>query len=347
MGKKRKHKKKTFCHKMPFWKIVSRHYGIGIEDNNNFGTYENVSSEQAFTPSSKALIYASELQYIAKCIQDYPDIETGGQLFGAWTASGAPRVIYAIGPGPRANHKGMFFNQDINYLETIGAKLKEYGLQHIGEWHSHHKIGLSYPSSHDAQTMQNSITHLNLSRILLCIGSINRQGILINAFNFARDTHYVEAEWEIVDTNNRLRAIIDFDLKDILRHPQSTIFNFAKDYIKPKRTAVGKEAGWFSNFGNRKSFNDIIDTLKAQNWVLDVIPKISEEGIVTLEVSYLTFTEIIKFPSDFPRIPFEIDKIGVNGQTLAHYNFYDTWVIRPSLAQTFIHNYHLHSQDHH
>lgn len=344
MGKKRKNKKTSSCLKMPLWKIVSRHHETGIEDINNFRTYENVNSEHAIIPSSKALIYASELTYIAKCIQDYPDIETGGQLFGAWTASGAPRVIYALGPGPRANHKGMFFNQDIEYLETIGARLKEYGLQHIGEWHSHHKIGLSYPSGHDAQTMQNGIIQLNLSRMLLCIGSIDIQGILINAFNFARDTHYIEAKWEIVNANNRLREIIDFDLKDILHHPQSIVFNFAKDYIKPEKTAICKEAGWFSNFENRQSFKDIIDALKAQNWVDEVIPKISDEGIVTLKVSHPTFTEIITFPHDFPRTPFEIDRIGFNGLPLAHYDFNDTWEVRSSIDQTFMYNYNMHKK---
>lgn len=99
-----------------------------------------VETSKQLVPSDIAYIYASEVAFIAKCINDYPNIETGGQLFGAWTASGAPRVIYAIGPGRNANHEGAFFNQDVDYLELIGEKLKEFGLQHIGEWHSHHKL---------------------------------------------------------------------------------------------------------------------------------------------------------------------------------------------------------------
>ena len=129
------------------------------------------------------------------CIQYYPNVETVAQLYWAWTASGAPRVIYAIGPGPRANHQTTFFNQDVEYLETVGVKLKEYGLQHIGEWHSHHHLGLPHPSGHDAQTMQNGIVQLNLNRLLLCIGSFNDSGIIINPFNFVRNARFVPAQW--------------------------------------------------------------------------------------------------------------------------------------------------------
>ena len=54
---------------------------------------------------SKAIIYSSEISFIGRCILDSPNIETGGQLFGFWTASGNPVVVYAIGPGPKANHQ--------------------------------------------------------------------------------------------------------------------------------------------------------------------------------------------------------------------------------------------------
>ena len=106
------------------------------------------------TPASKVLIYKSELEYISRCILDYTNIETGGQLFGYWTSDGVPVVLYVIGPGPHANHQGAFFNQDINYLEMIGGILtRDFGLQHMGEWHSHHQLGLARPSGHDAFTI--------------------------------------------------------------------------------------------------------------------------------------------------------------------------------------------------
>lgn len=95
--------------------------------------------------ASVAMIYRSELDYISRCILDSKTIETGGQLFGFWTSTGIPVVLYAIGPGPHANHQCTFFNQDVDYLVKVGKMLlQRYGLQHIGEWHSHHQLGLAH-----------------------------------------------------------------------------------------------------------------------------------------------------------------------------------------------------------
>ena len=85
-------------------------------------------------PAPCAVIYQSELDFVSRCILDRPDIETGGQLFGFWTARGVPVVLYAIGPGLQANHQLTFFNQDVEYLKLVGNLLLEkFGLQHIGE----------------------------------------------------------------------------------------------------------------------------------------------------------------------------------------------------------------------
>ena len=82
------------------------------------------------TRVDRAIIYRSEIDFISRCILDYLDIETGGQLFGFWTAGGIPVVLYAIGPGANANHQVSFFNQDIGYLEQVGRKLfDKYGLK--------------------------------------------------------------------------------------------------------------------------------------------------------------------------------------------------------------------------
>lgn len=64
-------------------------------------------------------IYRSELDYLSRCILDYPAIETGGQMFGFYTDRGDFVVVYVIGPGPRANHQITFFNQDKEYLLKV------------------------------------------------------------------------------------------------------------------------------------------------------------------------------------------------------------------------------------
>ena len=98
-----------------------------------------------------------------RCILDRKDIETGGQLFGYWTEDGTPVILYAIGPGPRANHQVTFFNQDVDYLVKVGNLLRNrYGLHHIGEWHSHHRLGLAKPSGHDSDNMTSVIRRRGL-----------------------------------------------------------------------------------------------------------------------------------------------------------------------------------------
>ena len=331
---------------MTFWNKFRKHNEHNINAEKSCTMDAIVSSVTALTPLSKAIIYSSELDYIAKCIQDYPDIETGGQLYGAWTASGAPRVIYAIGPGPKANHQSAFFNQDIEYLNTIGAKLKEFGLQHIGEWHSHHHLGLPHPSGHDAQTMQNGIDQLNLNRFLLCIGSINDRGIVINPFNFARNAHFVQSQWEIINTKNRLREIIDNELEGMLCHPSSLKYTFAEEYIVPQRQPVPNQSGWFSQIENRFAFKQIIDALKAQQWINEVSPQISSDGIVSLNIITRTFAETITFPTDFPESPFEIERMGLIEGECTFYSFEEDWIFTRDIQHTFTHNYNLHLKKH-
>lgn len=331
---------------MTFWNKFRKHSEHNIDVANNSETNAIVTSVPALAPSSKALIYVSELDYIAKCIQDYPNLETGGQLYGAWTASGAPRVIYTIGPGPRANHQSTFFNQDVEYLKTVGTKLKEYGLQHIGEWHSHHHLGLSHPSGHDTQTMQNGITQLNLNRLLLCIGSYNDRGIVINPFNFARDVHFVSSQWEIINTRNRLREVIDSDLAGMLCNPFSSKYTFSEKYIAPQKQPVSNRSGWFTNIENRMAFKQVIDALKGQQWIKEVTPQISAEGIVSLKIVTRTFAEIITFPVDFPNSPFEIKRMGFIEGTCNNYSFEEDWVLTPEIQQTFMENYNLHLRKH-
>ena len=169
----------------------------------------------------EVIVYQSELDYISRCILSHPNIETGGQLFGFYGAKGTPVVCYAIGPGKHANHQVTFFNQDLDYLQAVGDILNsDYGLQHIGEWHSHHRLGLDQPSGHDAQTMHHSIDALRLGQFLLCIGTTGSQTATINAFTFyENDPSYYLASWHIKAAPSPYRNVIDDHLKDFLIHP--------------------------------------------------------------------------------------------------------------------------------
>lgn len=183
---------------------------------------DNVAPESANRAAKTAIIYQSELDYISRCILDYTDIETGGQLFGYWTSTGVPVVMYVIGPGEKAQHNHTFFIQDQKYLQLVGNELhKRFRLQHIGEWHSHHQLGLAHPSGGDVSTMQYGIGKPGFPRLLLCIGNCTRTHTTVNPFNFHENSpkEYEQAVWDVVEKESPFRAAVDRELNGILRHP--------------------------------------------------------------------------------------------------------------------------------
>lgn len=161
-----------------------------------------------------ALVYQSELDFVSRCILDRKHIETGGELFGFWTATGIPVVLFAIGPGPKANHQATFFNQDIDYLVRVGRRLiRQFGLQHIGEWHSHHQLGLAQPSVHDAHTMSSCIANRHLGRFVMGLGNCDESCSTFNAFEFVEGhgTDFHALPWDIKPGTSPFRAAIEND----------------------------------------------------------------------------------------------------------------------------------------
>ena len=173
----------------------------------------------------KALIYGSELEFISRCVLDYPDIETGGDLFGFWTHSGRPVIHYAIGPGPKSRRTAVFFNQDVDYLRSFGDRLRDlHGLQHIGEWHSHHQLGLCHPSSHDSNTVTNAIRDYQLRRFLLVICTITESRSDIRGFLYGHAVPfaYESVGWVVLPGQNTLRKSIDEEMADLSHTPKTT-----------------------------------------------------------------------------------------------------------------------------
>lgn len=256
-------------------------------------------------PSSQVFIFKSELDYISRCILDYKNIETGGQLFGYWTAEGSPVVVYAIGPGKKANHQVAFFNQDIDYLINIGTLLvKHYGLHHIGEWHSHHQLGLAHPSGHDASTMADSIKKKNLGRFLLCIGNCNNSESTLNAFNFTQDYGYnfTKAQWCVYDIQSPYREIIDKELAGLLTHPSTKEPNY-KDRIfatASKFTTYEESNYWFAKKENRLVLKDILDYLRNTTIDGSCSVQMDEKQHVHILVKRDNRCEHIYFPQNFP-----------------------------------------------
>lgn len=244
-------------------------------------------------PHDKAYIYQSEISFIGKCILDYPNIETGGQLFGYWTASGAPVVVYAIGPGPNANHQVAFFNQDVNYLERVGKMLvSQFGLMHIGEWHSHHRLGLDHPSGHDANTMQSTIDRRHLNRFLLCIGNCRSNQFSIKPYNFLEGhSSFVNSNWVIKGEESPLRSLIDSQLEKALMQNRSIA---EQDDIKET---------WFEKRENRIQLKSMLDYLSSSSQTVSA--KLDGKTVQIL-ADFHDRNELISFPADFPLSPISV-----------------------------------------
>jgi len=60
------------------------------------------------------------------------------------------------------------------YLERVGNHLtNKEGLCHIGEWHSHHTLGLTSPSGGDEKTVWSNMRRYGIHRFILFIATID------------------------------------------------------------------------------------------------------------------------------------------------------------------------------
>ena len=255
--------------------------------------------------STKASIYQSELDYISRCILDYPNVETGGQLLGFWTPGGDPVVTYVIGPGNRAQHNVTSFIQDQEYLQTVGRAIyQNYRLQHIGEWHSHHQLGLTQPSRGDVDTMQYGVGKPGFPRLLLCIGTLDGQRTTVNAYNFHENMprDYVHAGWDIIPTASPYRKVIDKRLQHILIHPMHNCASHGPHFTYQSINRQSHRGHWLTerveNVETMKEFVGIVkDLFCGYNVKVEMLS--SGEPVITVRGHGVR----IKLPHGFPNKP--------------------------------------------
>jgi hypothetical protein len=115
---------------------------------------------------TRLLIYESEARRIAEITLNHEGIEVGGDLFGFHAPDGTPLVFVATGPGPNAQRNVVNFLQDPEYQAwTFRHLAVECRMFYLGDWHSHHSLGISEPSSGDEARLEdlarrNGWTHL-------------------------------------------------------------------------------------------------------------------------------------------------------------------------------------------
>ena len=135
-------------------------------------------------------IFESELKEIERFVSKYPNIETGGDLFGLWKANGDPVVQLLIGPGRNCRRTSVSFHQDTNYLANVGTYVnRSFMLCHIGSWHSHHQLSLTQPSAGDRSTVCNNFPE-GLKRYIMVIANITRgMSVDIHPYMFSNGGH--------------------------------------------------------------------------------------------------------------------------------------------------------------
>ena len=194
----------------------------------------------------KALIYGDEAMRIARFVQEYPDIETGGDLFGYWTNSGAPVVSYVIGPGRGSAHRPASFYQNADWLHDVGVDLYDrHGLQHIGAWHSHHRLGLNQPSGGDIRTVVRAMAAKNWSTFVLMIATLDaRPGspVVQNYYLVNPDGDYKPLRLLLLDYRSPFRQGQDDPREESVQDPAANVRWRAGPSIRPGR-AVPMPAG--------------------------------------------------------------------------------------------------------
>jgi transcriptional regulator with XRE-family HTH domain len=102
---------------------------------------------RAQTPVGFLVTWESELRAIAAEASAW-SIETGGDLFGRW--QDVPTVLLATKAGPDAQRNHAHFRLDVDYLRQLSEVMaSDWALRYFGDWHSHHRLGLSAPSGGD------------------------------------------------------------------------------------------------------------------------------------------------------------------------------------------------------
>jgi cupin superfamily acireductone dioxygenase involved in methionine salvage len=266
---------------------------------------------------TKSLIHQTELDYISRCIQDCPNLEIGGDLFGFYTTTGIPVVQLATGPGPKAKQNAHSFYQDEDYLIQVGNELRvRFGIQHIGEWHSHHQLELNTPSAKDSAVVAKAIETYQLPSFLLVIGNYSDEGTSINGFRYF-DNHntYVETKWIVLSERSLVRQQWEASKWFELYQPKSEM----EKIIDLKLTTLNQnqefklpDEHWLQEEDTKLALNELYEYLKSHyqkaNLIQDILyHDVHFEFEDTNDSKYL-----INFPDDFPFSPpyvaLEVDK---------------------------------------
>lgn len=165
------------------------------------------------------VIPESEMQFMASDSYAWGNCETGGALYGLFSRGGRPVIMLASPPGVGACHEVAHFAQNPDHLIQINQQLLEkYGIHYIGNWHSHHFLGLIHPSGDDTQQIHRVARKGNISRLIQII--ITREEdhggnsiMRINSFIYsdaANGFYYKRCGVKILTEPSPIRAMLGY-----------------------------------------------------------------------------------------------------------------------------------------
>ena len=135
--------------------------------------YEQTMAASRHQQRFTVYINEGEKHQIEEWVKIWPNTETGGDLFGAWIDDHTAVVQFVLGPGRNCRRTSTSFYQNVDYLRDADRYLtQQHGLCKIGQWHSHHQLGLTRPSGGDENTVWSNMPKLGLNRYIVFIATI-------------------------------------------------------------------------------------------------------------------------------------------------------------------------------
>jgi hypothetical protein len=263
-----------------------------------------------FKTRQKSLIHQTELDYISRCIQDCPNQEIGGDLFGFYTTTGIPVVQLATGPGPKAKQNAHSFYQDEDYLIKVGNELRDrFGMQHLGEWHSHHQLGLECPSAKDDAVINYAIHHYNLPSFLLVIGTYNEGKTTANCFRYfyesSKNAYGEYSKWVVLTEPSPIRSLIAKQEWFTLYEPtaqKAALSGLLTTTLADDSAIVYPTEYWLNEDENKKTLQDILEDLNSRYSRVNLY-QCKSSGIVFIDIKNTNDTFFrIEFKEGFPAI---------------------------------------------
>ena len=159
-------------------------------------------------PDFLTYLFKEDIERIKNWVLQYPDLETGGSLFGLWTSGENPVVHIVLGPAEGCRRTNVSFFQDVGYLQRVGELLTtQYMLCHIGEWHSHHCMRLSHPSEGDVSTVVRNYPQGACGFLLMIANIMSESTVTISPYKFQERTRtsYQAGKVVILDGDSPFR----------------------------------------------------------------------------------------------------------------------------------------------